>query len=77
MGHILLAEVFADDLTVIENFRRRANYMLCLVIGAYCEAIGLVLRVALRNNPESTGLYIVMYLFVVLSVSPFISGSAR
>ena len=43
--------------------------MLCLVIGTYCEAIGLVLRVVLRKNPHSTGLYIVQYLFVVLSVS--------
>jgi hypothetical protein len=48
--------------------------MLCLVIGTYCEAIGLVLRVVLRNNPHSTGLYIVQYLFVVLSVS--LSGLA-
>ena len=43
--------------------------MLVLVIGTYCEAIGLVLRVVLRNNLHSQGLYIVQYLFVVLSVS--------
>ncbi|KAK4686239.1 hypothetical protein P7C73_g3894, partial [Tremellales sp. Uapishka_1] len=49
--------------------RYRAKYMLALVIGAWCEAIGLVLRIPLRTNVQSNGLYIVMYLFVVLSVS--------
>ena len=51
-----------------ENWRHRANYMLCLVIGTYCEGVGLVLRVVLRDQPHSTGLYIAQYLFVVLSV---------
>jgi hypothetical protein len=44
--------------------------MLCLVIGAYCEGLGFVFRLVLRNNIHSNGVYIVMYLFVVLSVSP-------
>lgn len=43
--------------------------MLCLVIGAYCEAIGIVLRLVFRSYPHSSGVYIVLYLFVVLSVS--------
>ena len=54
----------------IVNYRWRANYMLCLVIGAYCEGLGLAMRLALRNNLHSQGIYIVMYLFVVLSVGP-------
>lgn len=52
------------------NFKWRANYFLCLVIGAYCEAIGIVLRIVMRNNLHSSGLYIAQYLFVVLSVGP-------
>ena len=51
------------------HIRWRANYFLCLVIGAYCEAIGNLLRVILRNNLHSIGLYIAQYAFVVLSVS--------
>ena len=43
--------------------------MLCLVIGTYCEGLGLVLRLAFRKNLHSSGIYIVQYLFVVLSVS--------
>jgi hypothetical protein len=43
--------------------------MLSLVIGAYCEAIGMVMRIVFRTNPHSSGVYIVQYLFVVLSVS--------
>ena len=43
--------------------------MLCLVIGAYCEGLGLVFRLMVRSDVHSTGKYIVMYLFVVLSVS--------
>jgi hypothetical protein len=39
-----------------------------LVIGAWCEGIGLALRLGVRQNLHSTGLYIAQYLFVVLSV---------
>jgi hypothetical protein len=53
----------------VESWKYRANYMLCLVIGTYTEGLGLVLRIVLRNNPHSKGVYIVQYLFVVLSVS--------
>lgn len=42
--------------------------MLCLVIGTYTEGLGLVLRIVLRNNLHSEGIYIAQYLFVVLSV---------
>ena len=43
--------------------------MLCLIIGAYCEGLGLCFRLMVRSDVHSTGKYIVMYLFVVLSVS--------
>lgn len=49
-----------------ELCRYGAKYMLCLVIGAYCEAFGLAMRIPFRNSPHSTGIYIVEYLFVVL-----------
>jgi hypothetical protein len=39
-----------------------------MVIGAWCEGIGLALRLGVRQNLHSTGLYIAQYLFVVLSV---------
>lgn len=42
--------------------------MLCLVIGAYCEGIGIIFRLVFRNNPHSQAVYILLYLFVVLSV---------
>ena len=50
--------------------------MLCLVIGAYCEGIGLVLRLVFRTNPHSSGLYIALDLFVVLSVCSFYAFNA-
>ncbi|WRT64236.1 uncharacterized protein IL334_001165 [Kwoniella shivajii] len=53
---------------------QRANWFMCLVIGSWCEGIGLVLRVAFRSNPHGTGLYIVQYLFVVLSPCAFLAG---
>ncbi|WVQ70923.1 hypothetical protein IAR50_000448 [Cryptococcus sp. DSM 104548] len=58
----------------IESFRWKANYFLALVIGCWCEGIGLVLRVVFRSNPHSTGLYIACYLFVVLSPCAFLAG---
>ncbi|CAD6568828.1 MAG: hypothetical protein TREMPRED_004789 [Tremellales sp. Tagirdzhanova-0007] len=57
-----------------QNYRHRANYMLCLVIGAYCEGLGIVFRLIFRTNPHSTGIYILEYLFVVLSPCAFLAG---
>lgn len=51
-----------------------------MVVGAWCEGIGLALRLGVRQNLHSTGLYIAQYLFVVLSVSvifPRTSASLR
>ncbi|WWC86354.1 uncharacterized protein L201_001227 [Kwoniella dendrophila CBS 6074] len=56
------------------SFKQKANYFMCLVIGAWFEGLGLALRVAFRNNLHSTGLYIVCYLFVVLSPCAFLAG---
>ncbi|WVR05957.1 hypothetical protein IAU60_002984 [Kwoniella sp. DSM 27419] len=55
-------------------FRKPANWFLALVIGAWFEGLGLVLRVVFRTNPHGTGLYIVCYLFVVLSPCAFLAG---
>lgn len=38
----------------------RAWWTLCLPIGAFFEALGFFLRLAVRQNQDSTGLYIVM-----------------
>lgn len=42
-----------------------------MVVGAWCEGIGLALRLGVRQNLHSKGLYIAQYLFVVLSVSSY------
>jgi hypothetical protein len=56
------------------EFRHRGKYFLCLTIGTWCEAIGLALRIALRKDPHSLGLYIAMYMFVVLSPCAFLAA---
>lgn len=48
-------------------YKHGHKYMLALVIGSFCEGIGLMLRIPLRSNLHSTGIYVVEYLFVVLS----------
>lgn len=56
---------------LLGSFRRKANYFLCLIIGAWFEGAGFVLRVLLRDNLHNLNLYIVANLFIVLSVSLF------
>ncbi|KAF8897589.1 RTA1 like protein-domain-containing protein [Infundibulicybe gibba] len=51
-----------------------AKWMLSMVIGAYTFALGLGVRFGLALHPESKGLYIVEYLFVVLSPCAFIAA---
>lgn len=53
------------------SFRRKANYFLCLVIGAWFEGAGFVLRVLMRDNLHSLNLYIVANMFIILAVSLF------
>lgn len=51
-----------------------ARWMLSMVIGAYTFAFGLATRFGLHLHPQSKGLYIVEYLFVVLSPCAFIAS---
>ncbi|KAG7096893.1 hypothetical protein E1B28_004299 [Marasmius oreades] len=51
-----------------------AKYMLAMTIGAYTFAFGISVRFGLHLHPQSKGLYIVEYLFVVLSPCAFIAA---
>ncbi|KAB5592102.1 Protein RTA1 [Ceratobasidium theobromae] len=51
-----------------------ARWMLCLVVGCYTFSIGLALRFGLAKNPHSKAIYIVEYLFVVLSPCAFLAA---
>jgi hypothetical protein len=57
------------------TFKWGARYMLAMVIGGYTFALGLATRFGLHNDPRSKGLYIVEYLFVVLSPCAFIAAT--
>ncbi|EIN10469.1 RTA1-like protein [Punctularia strigosozonata HHB-11173 SS5] len=51
-----------------------ARWMSAMVIGEYCFAVGLACRFGLHEHPESKGIYIAEYLFVVLSPCAFIAA---
>jgi hypothetical protein len=51
-----------------------AKFMLSMTIGAYTFAFGIGTRFGLHLHPESDGIYIVEYLFVVLSPCAFIAA---
>ncbi|KAJ7228483.1 RTA1-like protein [Mycena pura] len=51
-----------------------AKFMLSMVIGCYTFAFGIGTRFGLHTHPESKGIYIVEYLFVVLSPCAFIAS---
>ncbi|KAJ4478175.1 RTA1-like protein [Lentinula aciculospora] len=51
-----------------------AKFMLSMTIGAYTFAFGIGTRFGLHSHPESKGIYIVEYLFVVLSPCAFIAA---
>ncbi|KAF9514116.1 hypothetical protein BS47DRAFT_1343436 [Hydnum rufescens UP504] len=55
--------------------RYRARYMICIIIGGYCMTFGLAMRFVLAKKPDTSGIYIVEYLFVVLSPCAFIAGN--
>ncbi|CAK5275395.1 unnamed protein product [Mycena citricolor] len=55
-------------------YKRGARFMLSMVIGCYTFAIGFGTRFGLHSNPEGKGLYIVEYLFIVLSPCAFIAS---
>ncbi|CAO1618554.1 unnamed protein product [Parajaminaea phylloscopi] len=54
-------------------FRTRSWWGLCEPIGAFFSFLGFILRCVQRNNQASQGLYIAMYLFVVLSPACFLA----
>ncbi|KAG8948117.1 hypothetical protein FRC04_010029 [Tulasnella sp. 424] len=51
-----------------------AKFMLCMPIGGVAYCIGLAFRYGLHTKPQSTGIYIGEYLFVVLSPCAFIAA---
>ncbi|KAG6857110.1 hypothetical protein H0H87_009671 [Tephrocybe sp. NHM501043] len=55
-------------------YRWGARWMLSIVIGAYLFAFGISTRFGLHLHPQSRGLYIVEYLFVVLAPCAFIAA---
>ncbi|KAG6916826.1 hypothetical protein DXG01_005211 [Tephrocybe rancida] len=50
------------------------KWMLALVIGEYCFALGFALRFAVHSNPNSISLYAIQNLFVILSPCAFIAA---
>ncbi|KJA30219.1 hypothetical protein HYPSUDRAFT_125712 [Hypholoma sublateritium FD-334 SS-4] len=78
-SNTLTAIAFSLVLTVgiIQTwFIRRygAKWMMSMTIGAYLFALGLSIRFGLHLHPQSKGLYIIEYLFVVLSPCAFIAA---
>ncbi|KAF7977424.1 hypothetical protein HWV62_3570 [Athelia sp. TMB] len=57
------------------TYRWKTRFMLAMVIGEYTFALGLAMRFGLHTNPEGKGLYIIEYLFVVLSPCAFIASN--
>ncbi|KZP32996.1 RTA1-domain-containing protein [Athelia psychrophila] len=57
------------------TWKWKTRFMLSMVIGEYTFALGLAMRFGLHTNPEGKGLYIVEYLFVVLSPCAFIASN--
>lgn len=73
---LALSLYFVTSILLTIQFWRhgRGKWFLCLIIGGYCEAFGLLMRIPFRSNPHSTGIYIIEYLFVVLSPCAFLAG---
>ncbi|KAF8138712.1 RTA1-domain-containing protein [Boletus edulis] len=55
-------------------FRYGAKWMLAMVIGGYTYSVGFGCRFGLHYHPDSEGLYIVEYMFIVLSPCMFIAA---
>lgn len=51
-----------------------SKWMMSMTIGAYTFALGLGLRFGLHTNPRAKNLYIIEYMFVVLSPCAFIAA---
>ncbi|KAF8913953.1 RTA1-like protein [Gymnopilus junonius] len=54
--------------------RLGAKWMMSMTIGAYFFALGLSFRFGLHLHPQSKGIYIAEYMFVVLSPCAFIAA---
>ncbi|ODN84436.1 hypothetical protein L202_00386 [Cryptococcus amylolentus CBS 6039] len=74
--NILAAALFflVAIILTIWAFKRKANYFLAMVIGAWAEGVGFVLRVILRKNVHSVPLYVVCNLFIILSPCAFLAA---
>ncbi|KIJ70506.1 hypothetical protein HYDPIDRAFT_23606 [Hydnomerulius pinastri MD-312] len=57
------------------TFRYGAKWMLAMVIGEYTYVIGFGCRFGLHYHPDSEGIYIAEYLFIVLSPCAFIAAN--
>ncbi|EGO01945.1 hypothetical protein SERLA73DRAFT_177602 [Serpula lacrymans var. lacrymans S7.3] len=57
------------------TYRFGAKWMLSMVIGEYTFALGIGTRFGLHYHPDSEPIYIIEYLFVVLSPCAFIAAN--
>jgi hypothetical protein len=71
--HAALVVITAFSQTFL-IFKYGAKWMSAMTIGLYCFAIGIGCRFGLHYQPQSKGIYIVEYLFVVLSPCAFIAA---
>lgn len=51
------------------------RFMLTLVIGEYCFALGFIIRFLLHSHPDSLGIYIIEDMFILLSPCAFLAGN--
>ncbi|GAA5920028.1 hypothetical protein JCM6882_001710 [Rhodosporidiobolus microsporus] len=54
---------------------RKPLYMLCLCISLCCMTIAIILRFAYRQDLSGKGIYIVQYLFVILTPCGFLASN--
>ncbi|KAK0191057.1 RTA1-like protein [Armillaria mellea] len=79
-SNVLTTIVFSLILmtAVIQTYwikRCGAKWVMLMTIGAYTFAFGIGTRFGLHAHPESKGIYVVEYLFVVLSPCAFIAAN--
>lgn len=79
-SNILTGVAFAIFLVIAISqslccWRWGAKWMLAMIIGSYAMALGFGIRFGLHSDPQSLGIYIGQYLFVVLSPCAFIAAN--
>ncbi|KAF9219844.1 hypothetical protein BS17DRAFT_760233 [Gyrodon lividus] len=57
------------------TFRYGTKWMMAMVIGEYTYVVGFGCRFVLHYKPDSQGMYIVEYMFIVLSPCAFIAAN--